>query len=57
MDESDLENIIIECGGVRGYEINPQLYLDDYFYFQTFEQRSEFENRMEPYVVMRELTR
>jgi len=55
MKESDLENIAIRCGGIKGYVINPDLYFDDFFYFKTFEQKLEFENRMNPYMIMKKL--
>ena len=55
MCEYDFINIIIECGGVRGFEINPELFLDDHFYFREYYQILEFEEKMEPYLVMAEL--
>ena len=57
IDKNEFTNIIIQYNGIRGYEINPYLCYDDYFYFKTFEQRLEFEEKMEPYLVMARLMR
>ena len=55
IEEKIIQEIAIECGGVKGYKINLKLCYDDHFYFKTFEQCLNFEKAMEPYIVMAEL--
>ena len=55
IEEKIIQEIAIECSGVKGYKIDTKLCYDDHFYFKTFEQCLNFEKAMEPYIVMAEL--